>query len=111
MIRRLVLFSNSATPQYLIRFTALPGEKTMNTKNIPVTMLLSEVEFSEFKNACSKADVKHSVILRNLSHAWMRRQQSNDRRHRFRPEYTGRTQNIPMSVPAKGGSTGFHVRL
>ena len=83
----------------------------MNTKNIPVTMLLSEVEFNDFKAACTKADVKHSVILRNLSRAWMRRQHTNDRRHRLRPEYTGRTQNIPMSVPAKGGSTGFHVRL
>lgn len=81
-----------------------------NTRDIPVTMLLNEAEFSEFKTACSKADVKHSVILRTLSHAWMRRQ-THDRRHRRRPEYTGHTQNIPMSVPAKGGKGGFHVRL
>lgn len=81
-----------------------------NTRNIPVTTLFSENEFSDFKKACANADVKQSAQLRSLAHAWMRRQ-TNDRRHRRRPEYTGHIQNMPMSVPAFGGKGNFHVRL
>lgn len=79
-----------------------------NTRNIPVTMLMSEDEYGDFKKACSAADIKHSVLLRDLSHAWMRRQ-PNVRRAVSRRECRGHMQHIPISAP--GGKGSFHVRL
>ncbi|MFZ6773059.1 hypothetical protein ACO0LB_10135 [Undibacterium sp. SXout7W] len=79
-----------------------------STRNFPITMLLNEEEFNDFKSTCKQADVKHSAQLRTLSLAWMYRQKNGSRQKR-RTEYTGRTQNV--SIPAKGGKGIFHVRL
>lgn len=78
------------------------------TRNIPVTMLMNEAEYGDFKKACSAADVKHSVLLRDLSHAWMRRQPHSSRPSKRR-EYRSHVHHLPISVP--GGKGSFHVRL
>lgn len=82
----------------------------MAAKLIPVTMLLSDDDFSEFRAEAKKADIKHSILLRNLSKGWIEQQKLKDSRRCFKKECTGNTHKVRTSASTKGIS-GFRPRL
>jgi hypothetical protein len=54
-------------------------------RDIEVKTLLNSDEFSELKQECKTADVKHGPLLRTLAKAWVA-EQKDKRRQTKRPE-------------------------
>lgn len=79
--------------------------------DIPVKMLLPTAEYLEFRDACIKADVKHSPLLRKLTRNWMAQQKNSGNAEK--KEWPEHGQHMALQLPGRVsyGMTPVRMRV
>lgn len=78
-------------------------------RDIEVKTLLDDEEFSEFKQECKAAKVKHGPQLRTLATAWIAEQK--DKRRREQMERPGYGPNPALFLPSRNTRPMLRMRL
>ena len=80
----------------------------MAPRDIEVKTLLNSEEFSELKQECKTADVKHGPLLRTLAKAWIAEQK--DKRRQTKPEWPGYGPNQAL-FPSRAARPFMRMRV
>lgn len=77
--------------------------------DVPVKMLLPTAEYLEFRDACIKADVKHSPLLRKLTRNWMAQQKNSGNATKM--EWPAHGQNMALLLPGRVNYGMAQIRM